>query len=86
MAIRSASFLSRATFSRVYRLLMSAQSVISTPSHPVCSFAQVVSSSLFAWTGIPFTDAEFTMIDIAPSRMAARKGAKNFSLSSAGAI
>lgn len=63
MAMQSASFLSLATISRCQRLLTPAQSVTSTPSHPVSSLSHRVSSSWLACTGMPLTEAELTITD-----------------------
>ena len=77
--MRIASFLSLATFSREYRLLISAQSVTRNPSHCKSSFNHFVRYSYEAWTGTPFTDAEFTIIVNVPARAACLKGSKYFS-------
>ncbi|CUQ49167.1 Uncharacterised protein [Segatella copri] len=65
---------------------MSAQSVMSTPSHPVSSFSHPVRNSLLACIGTPLTEAEFTITVKAPACRPARKGAKCFSRKSAGEI
>ena len=86
MAMRKASFLSLATHSRCHRLLMSAQSVMSIPSHPVSVLSQSVSNVLLACTGTPLTDAELTITLRAPAFRASRKGKKCFSRKSDGLI
>ena len=79
MAILTASFLVAAMWSRVHRLLISAQSVTIIPSQFKSSFNHSVSSSRLAWKGIPLSTPEFTITDSAPALTAAKNGAKCFS-------
>ena len=79
MAIFIASFLSAAIWSRVHRLLMSAQSVTIMPSQLRSSLSQPVSNSRLAWKGIPLFTPEFTISVSAPARTASRNGVKYFS-------
>lgn len=79
MAMRMASFLVAAMWSRTHRLLMSAQSVTIMPSQLRPSFSQSVSRVLLAWNGMPMLMDELGMSVSAPARAAWRKGMKYFS-------
>ena len=72
IAILMASFLVAAMWSRVQRLLMSAQSVTIIPSQFRSSFNHLVRYSLLAWKGMPLSTPELTITLNAPWRTASR--------------